>query len=72
MGGFIVPYTVPDGAFWKLAQALPGDILNFVKVSVDEAQATGAQAERGLQRGLHRGSLVGLHAARSVVLGAKS
>ena len=39
MGGFIVPYTVPDGAFWKLAQALPGDILNFVKVSVDEAQA---------------------------------
>jgi urea carboxylase len=39
MGGFIVPYTVPDGAFWKLAQALPGDILNFVKVSVEEAQA---------------------------------
>jgi 5-oxoprolinase (ATP-hydrolysing) subunit C len=39
MGGFINPYTVPQAAFWKLAQALPGDILNFVKVSVDEAQA---------------------------------
>lgn len=39
MGGFINPYTVPQAAFWKLAQALPGDILNFRAVSVDEAQA---------------------------------
>ncbi len=38
MGGFIVPYTVPDAAFWKLAQALPSDILNFARVSVEEAQ----------------------------------
>jgi 5-oxoprolinase (ATP-hydrolysing) subunit C len=38
MGGFINPYTVPQAAFWKLAQALPGDILNFVRVSVEEAQ----------------------------------
>ena len=26
MGGFIVPYTVPSAAFWKLGQAKPGDI----------------------------------------------
>jgi urea carboxylase len=43
MGGFINPYTVPQAAFWKLAQALPGDILNFVKVSVDDAQAMARQ-----------------------------
>ncbi len=38
MGGFINPYTVPRGAFWKLAQALPGDILNFAVVDVEAAQ----------------------------------
>ena len=43
MGGFINPYTVPQAAFWKLAQALPGDILNFAAVSVDEAQAMARQ-----------------------------
>jgi urea carboxylase len=43
MGGFIVPYTIPQAAFWKLAQALPGDILNFVKVTVDEAQVMARQ-----------------------------
>ncbi len=38
MGGFINPYTVPQCAFWKLAQARPGEILNFTAVSVREAQ----------------------------------
>ena len=38
MGGFINPYTVPRGAFWKLAQAQPNDILNFAKVDVEAAQ----------------------------------
>ena len=39
MGGFINPYTVPSGAFWKLGQAKPAEILHFKSVTVDEAQA---------------------------------
>ena len=39
MGGFINPYTVPSCAFWKLAQARPGEVFNFKAVSVTEAQA---------------------------------
>lgn len=39
MGGFINPYTVPQAAFWKLGQSRPGEIYNFMAVSVDEAQA---------------------------------
>lgn len=38
MGGFINPYTVIGAAFWKLAQARPGDILNFTSVDVGTAQ----------------------------------
>ncbi len=38
MGGFIVPYTVPSSAFWKLGQAKPGDSFNFVEISVEKAQ----------------------------------
>ena len=38
MGGFIVPYTVPSAAFWKLGQAKPGDILKFKEVNVEQAQ----------------------------------
>jgi urea carboxylase len=37
-GGFINPYTVPSGTFWKLAQSKPNDIYRFHKVSVQEAQ----------------------------------
>ena len=36
-GGFINPYTVPSGAFWKLAQAKPNDIFRFTRISVAEA-----------------------------------
>lgn len=39
MGGFINPYTVPQAAFWKLAQSKPGEIYRFRAVSVAEAQA---------------------------------
>ena len=39
MGGFIVPYTVPSAAFWKLAQIKPNEFLCFSRVSVEEAQA---------------------------------
>jgi len=39
MGGFIVPYTVPSAAFWKLGQAKPGDNFNFIEVSIEEAQS---------------------------------
>ena len=38
MGGFIVPYTVPSSAFWKLGQAKPGDQLKFKEVSLEKAQ----------------------------------
>ncbi len=40
MGGFICPYTVPSGEFWKLGQSKPGDIYRFRVVSIEEAQAT--------------------------------
>ena len=43
MGGFINPYTVPSSAFWKLGQAKPGDILNFIEVSVEKAQILRAE-----------------------------
>jgi len=39
MGGFICPYTVPSGEFWKLGQSKPGDLYRFETVSVAEAQA---------------------------------
>ena len=38
MGGFICPYTVPHAAFWKLAQARPGNIIRFREISVEAAQ----------------------------------
>ena len=43
MGGFIVPYTVPSASFWKLGQAKPGDIFNFVEISVEKAQELRAE-----------------------------
>ena len=39
LGGFINPYTVISAAFAKLAQARPGDLLRFVAVDVETAQA---------------------------------
>lgn len=39
-GGFINPYTVPSAAFWKLAQARPGDVFHFRAVGLEEAQAS--------------------------------
>jgi urea carboxylase len=39
MGGFINPYTVPQAAFWKLAQSKPGETYRFKAVTVSEAQA---------------------------------
>ena len=38
MGGFIVPYTVPSAAFWKLGQAKPGDMLKFKEIPLENAQ----------------------------------
>ena len=38
MGGFIVPYTVSSASFWKLGQAKPGDIFNFIQISVEKSQ----------------------------------
>lgn len=39
MGGFICPFTVPSASFWQLAQSRPGDIYEFNRLSVGEAQA---------------------------------
>jgi len=36
-GGFINPYTVPTGAFWKLAQSRPGQVYRFRPITVEEA-----------------------------------
>ncbi|MGI9658708.1 MAG: biotin-dependent carboxyltransferase family protein [Gaiellaceae bacterium] len=38
LGGFINPYTIPHGEFWKLGQSQPGDVYRFREVSVEEAQ----------------------------------
>lgn len=44
-GGFINPFTVPSGALWKLAQALPRDTLRFRAVTLDEAHALRRQLD---------------------------
>ena len=44
-GGFINPYTIPSAAFWKLAQARPGDVFRFKAISVTEAQALRQQID---------------------------
>jgi len=55
-GGFINPFTVASAAFWKLAQARPGETLRFSRIDRAEAgalradlrQMTGPEAlERG-------------------------
>jgi len=38
LGGFIIPYTVPSGEFWKLGQARAGDLLHFESIDLEEAQ----------------------------------
>jgi urea carboxylase len=38
-GGFINPYTVPQCAFWKMAQSKPSEIYRFKQISVADAQA---------------------------------
>ena len=43
MGGFIVPYTVPSAAFWKLGQAKPGDFLRFKEISLEKSQEMRAE-----------------------------
>jgi 5-oxoprolinase (ATP-hydrolysing) subunit C len=45
-GGFINPYTVATASFWKLAQAVPADILNFAAVTVAEAQELRRKLDR--------------------------
>jgi urea carboxylase len=44
-GGFINPFTVASAAFWKLAQAKPGDILCFRRI--DRTEAGRLRAELG-------------------------
>ncbi len=42
-GGFINPFTVASAAFWKLAQAKPGEVLRFRQI--DRAEAGVMRAE---------------------------
>lgn len=51
LGGFIVPFTVPSGEFWKLAQARPEETLRFAPVSVDDAQQTRRAIEQACSAG---------------------
>jgi len=52
-GGFINPFTVISGAFWKLGQARPNERLKFRAVSMDEAQ----QIRRDIDSRSYRSSL---------------
>lgn len=45
-GGFINPFTVASAAFWKLAQARPGETLRFRRIDRDEAGALRAALAR--------------------------
>ena len=38
LGGFIIPFTVPSGEFWKLAQMKPWETISFAPISVEQAQ----------------------------------
>jgi 5-oxoprolinase (ATP-hydrolysing) subunit C len=38
LGGFIIPFTVPSGELWKLAQMKPWETIQFAPVSVEQAQ----------------------------------
>jgi urea carboxylase len=51
MGGFINPYTVPTGSFWKLGQARPGEILNFQEISVQGSQKIAANLKKMCSQG---------------------
>ena len=53
LGGFIVPFTVPSGEFWKLAQARPREVLRFAPVTVEEAQ----EVRRGIDEICSQGSI---------------
>ncbi|WP_430440863.1 biotin-dependent carboxyltransferase family protein [Shinella sp.] len=44
-GGFINPFTVASAAFWKLAQAKPGDVLRFRLIDREEASHLRAALE---------------------------
>ena len=45
-GGFINPFTVVSAAFWKLAQASPGEALRFRRVDHDDAAEMRAALDR--------------------------
>jgi urea carboxylase len=51
-GGFINPFTVASAAFWKLAQAKPGDVLRFRRIDRSEAGRLRADLERATSPGV--------------------
>lgn len=51
-GGFINPFTVARAAFWKLAQAKPGEILRFRRIDRDEAAHLRAHLDKVTQAGV--------------------
>lgn len=44
-GGFINPFTVASAAFWKLAQAKPGEVLRFRRIDRTDAAALRAEID---------------------------
>jgi urea carboxylase len=53
-GGFINPFTIPSAAFWKMGQAKANDLLQFKRVSIEDAH----ELRRALDRKCSSSSLV--------------
>ncbi len=51
-GGFINPFTVASAAFWKLAQARPGEVLRFRRIDREEAARLRAALDRVTSEGV--------------------
>jgi len=55
LGGFIIPFTVPSGEFWKLAQMKPWETIHFFPTLVEDAQ----QARRKIDAVCSPGAIEG-------------
>lgn len=51
-GGFINPFTVASAAFWKLAQARPGEVLRFRRIDLDQAGTLRAELDAVTRAGV--------------------
>lgn len=46
LGGFVCPAVIVSADLWKIGQLKPGDTIDFIRVSVDEAAAMREQVEQ--------------------------